>query len=345
MANWKGGFEGKHLTLDEVQDMLTKMPAIPWVKYIVIHNTSLPTISMWKATPGGSKQRILNLAHYYKNVKGWSSGPHGFLPPEGGIFFGTPLTETGTHSPSWNSSAWGFELAGDYNLDDPDSGDGLTVKTTAVRLVAMLLKHQGLDVDAIRFHYEDPKTTHKGCPGRKLDKAKFVALVKKEMGESPTKPEEPLIQPGNFMPSDFCRSWAKRFEGKMLKAYWDKNDWAIGYGHNNGSGVPPAVKEGMEITEEEAEKILDADLALQARYINKLVTVPLTQGQVDAMILHVFQQGPGNVRKGKVLPLINAKEFDKAAETIKNWPTKNLGLQRRRLVESQIFMGEKPTKW
>lgn len=335
MANWKGGFEGKHYTLDEALEFISKMPVQPWLKNIVIHNTSLPTIDMWKSTPGGSSQRVLNLAHYYKNQKGWSSGPHGFIPPEGGVFWGTPLTATGTHSPSWNSSSIGLELVGDYSKDDPDSGEGLVIKTTAARLVAALLRRHGLGLDAIKFHYEDAKTTHKSCPGSKLSKDKFLELVKEYIP----------VEPGKFTPSDFCRSWAKRFEGKMLKAYWDRTDWAIGYGHNNGSGVPPAVKEGMEITDEEADKILDADLALQARYINKLVTVPLTQGQIDALILHVFQQGPGNFRRGAVMPLVNSGEFDKAAETIKNWPTKNAGLQRRRLVESQIFSGEKPTKW
>lgn len=332
-----------HYTLKEVEDMLAKMGRVPWVKYIVIHNTGLPTIEMWKNTPGGSRQRMFNLAHYYKNQKGWSSGPHGFIPPEGGIFFGTPLTETGTHSPSWNSSSWGFELAGDFNKDDPDSNEGLVVKVTAIRLVALLLKHQGLDVDAIKFHYEDTKTTHKSCPGKKLVKDEFVSRVKEQLWVSEEETE--TFEPGKFKISEFGRSWIKRFEGLMLKAYWDKTDWAIGYGHNNGSGVPPPVFEGMQITEEEANKILENDLSLQERYINILVKVPLTQGQIDAMILHVFQQGPGNVRRGKVLPLINAKEFEAAADTIRNWPTKSPGLQRRRLVESQIFKGEKPTKW
>lgn len=347
MSNWKGGFDGVHFTLYEAQEKLSKMLPVGWVKYIVIHNTSLPSIEMWKSTPGGSKQRILNLAHYYRDNKSWSSGPHVFISPEGGIFWGTPLTETGTHSPSWNSSSWGVELAGDFNKDDPNSSDGLVITTTAARLVAELLKNQGLGIDALRFHYEDPKTTHKSCPGKHLVKEDFLALVKKFLIETTTIKEDEVVlfDPGKFSASDFCRSWAKRFEGKMLKAYWDKSDWAIGYGHNNGSGVPPSVKEGMEITEEEAEKILDADLALQARYINILVKVPLTQGQIDALILHVFQQGPGNFRRGKVLPLVNVKDFEAAADTIKNWPTKLAGLQRRRLVESQIFKGERPIKW
>jgi GH24 family phage-related lysozyme (muramidase) len=156
---------------------------------------------------------------------------------------------------------------------------------------------------------------------------------------------EAMFSPGNYAYDDFCVSWSKRFEGKMLTAYWDRNDWAIGYGHNNGSGVPPKVKQGMTITEAEANSILGQDLNLQLRYLKSYVNVPLTQGQVNALVLHIFQQGPGNFRDGKVRPLVNAEKHAEAAVQIENWPTTNAGLKRRRKVEAQIYRGELPTKW
>jgi lysozyme len=150
---------------------------------------------------------------------------------------------------------------------------------------------------------------------------------------------------GKYRYSDFCVGWCKRFESLQLKAYWDKGNWAIGYGHNHGSNVPPQVHEGDVITEARALEILKIDMDLQLNYLNKLATVPLTQGQVDAMILNLFQQGPGNVKRGKVLPLINAGKHDEAAMALKNWPTTNKGLLRRRQVEYEIYTGGKPTKW
>ena len=156
---------------------------------------------------------------------------------------------------------------------------------------------------------------------------------------------ETTYEPGNFKYSQFCVDWAKRFEGFRANAYWDVSGWAIGYGHNGGSGVPPMVYANSTITPEEAEKVLMADLDLQLHYVNFYVSVPLTQGQVDALILHVFQQGPGNFREGRVRPLINAGKHKEAAEMIKNWPTSKAGLVRRRAVEAQMYLGEKPTKW
>jgi GH24 family phage-related lysozyme (muramidase) len=167
---------------------------------------------------------------------------------------------------------------------------------------------------------------------------------KKEPAEEP-KPTEVLFQPGQYKYSQFCVDWAKRFEGLRLTAYWDVSGWAIGYGHNGGSGIPPYVDKDSVITEAEAERILLQDLDLQLHYVEAYVDVPLTQGQIDALCLHVFQQGPGNFRNGKVRPLVNAGKHAEAAATIKNWPTSKAGLVRRRAVEAQIYLGEKPTKW
>lgn len=153
------------------------------------------------------------------------------------------------------------------------------------------------------------------------------------------------FQPGTFKASEFCYGWCRRFEKLMLTAYWDKNDWAIGYGHNNGSGVPPAVKEGDTITAERAEDILTVDVALQEHYLNAYVKTGLKQGMIDALILNLFQQGPGNFRKGQVSALVNAQSWDAAELALKNWPTTNAGLLRRRVIEAQIFNGDKPTKW
>lgn len=168
----------------------------------------------------------------------------------------------------------------------------------------------------------------------------------------PPAPESQLIQPRHFNLSEYGIEWCKKFEGLgpikdgRTYAYWDVNDWAIGYGHNNGSGIPPSVKEGDSITLEEADRILKlADVPPIEKYLNHYVKVPLTQYQVDALIWHIFQQGPGNFREGRVLPLVNQGEHAKAAATIEAWPTSNKGLQRRRRVEASRYRGETPTRW
>ena len=188
--------------------------------------------------------------------------------------------------------------------------------------------------------------------------AKYLDSAKPEPVLAPLAPEEQkqpvpelLIQPKDFRHSQYGIDWVKRFEGLgpmvngLTTAYWDINDWAIGHGHNNGSGVLPKVKKGDAITLERAYEILLADVALQVHYLNAYVADPLMQYQIDALIWHIFQQGPGNFRNGKVRPLVNKDENEAAANTIENWPTSNAGLKRRRGVEAARYRGGTPMKW
>ena len=169
----------------------------------------------------------------------------------------------------------------------------------------------------------------------------------------PTPVAQPF-QPGSFRAREYGIGWLKKFEGLgpinkvtgLTEAYWDINDWAVGHGHNNGSGIPPAVKKGDAITVAEADRILrECDLPPVEKYLNFYVKTPLHQWQIDALIWHIYQQGPGNFRNGKVLPLVNAGKHEEAANTIGAWPTSNKGLQRRRGVEAARYRGGEPTKW
>jgi hypothetical protein len=92
------------------------------------------------------------------------------------------LTVSGTHSPSWNKIALGVEMLGDYDKDEFDSGRGLKVHQNAVAAFATLSAVLGIDPDKIRLHKEDPLTTH-ACPGKKVNKNKFIQEVKDLMAK------------------------------------------------------------------------------------------------------------------------------------------------------------------
>src|SRR5271165_5063255 len=80
----------------------------------------------------------------------------------------------------------------------------------------------------------------------------------------------------------------KRFEGLRLKAYQDDGGvWTIGYGHT-GKDVKPR----MTITEAKADDLLRSDVHTAVDAVSRLVTVPLTQGQFDALVDFVFNLGP-----------------------------------------------------
>jgi lysozyme len=65
-----------------------------------------------------------------------------------------------------------------------------------------------------------------------------------------------------------------------------KGIWTIGYGHTKG------VKEGDTCTMAEALEWLHDDVAEAVLEVCRLVSVPLTQNQFDALVSLVFNVGP-----------------------------------------------------
>jgi GH24 family phage-related lysozyme (muramidase) len=156
------------------------------------------------------------------------------------------------------------------------------------------------------------------------------------------------LEPKDWHASDFLVLWMKSIEGLRLKAYWDKNDWAIGYGHNNSSKRPPAVVQNTTLKDEaEAEAILRKDIEAYAVFLRKLIKVPLQQCHVDGLLLNMFRQGPTQFGRGEVAAHVNSKAFWTAARLMRDHPTSNAGLKRRFMIEYRIFNGEKPApgKW
>ena len=83
----------------------------------------------------------------------------------------------------------------------------------------------------------------------------------------------------------------KHFEGCELKAYrCPANVLTIGYGHTKN------VTEDMEITQQEANDMLDEELIEYCEYIDKMVKVSLNQNQFDALVAWIYNLGPTNFR-------------------------------------------------
>lgn len=138
-------------------------------EFVVVHNTQIPTLAKWRTMPG--KRWMAALESYYRDDQGWSGGPHLFVD-DVGIWGFTPLTVPGVHSPSWNDRSWGLEIVGDYETEPLED----TVRENVFDALHVLHRAAGWTSPQIRFHKEDPKTTH-DCPGRNIVKAQFVAGV------------------------------------------------------------------------------------------------------------------------------------------------------------------------
>lgn len=126
------------------------------------------------------------------------------------------------------------------------------------------------------------------------------------------------------------------FEGFRSKAYkCQAGVLTIGYGHTKG------VKEGMTISEDEAEKLLWGDLVRLRNDVAPLIRVGVTEGQFIALLSFAYNVGVGNLKKSTLLRLLNRGSYSHASEEFAKWiyvkgqPSK--GLMNRRKREREYF--------
>lgn len=130
---------------------------------VVLHNTGKIN---WPGVVNGKEitpeQRLDNMSVGWRNAK-FKAAPHLVLPPDGLVWLAWPLWKPGTHSPSWNSTFWGIEMVGDFRFEDPTPE---LIRTASMAMAGMYrLLGQQVDGNHFKLHKEDPKTTHRDCPG------------------------------------------------------------------------------------------------------------------------------------------------------------------------------------
>ena len=189
MPDWKG-IVGKSFTPDDFDSYCHTLQWTAWrPSFIVLHNTGVPSLA--QRPKGLSKQNILSLESFYRDTQKWKAGPHLFID-DLQIWVFTPLTVSGTHSPSWNKLALGVEMLGDFEREAFGSGRGLKVRKNAVAVLATLCAVLGIDNHTMRLHREDPLTTH-ACPGKNVRKLEIIQevgdlIISRHSGEHPLKP-------------------------------------------------------------------------------------------------------------------------------------------------------------
>lgn len=133
----------------------------------------------------------------------------------------------------------------------------------------------------------------------------------------------------------------KQFEGFRSHAYIDVAGFAtIGYGHR----IVPPESFAKGVTVSQAEVLLGRDVAAAERAVASLVEVPLTQGQLDALVDFCFNLGAGRLARSTLLRALNAGRYDAAAEQLLRWDLAggvvNLGLKARREAELRLWKRE-----
>jgi GH24 family phage-related lysozyme (muramidase) len=132
----------------------------------------------------------------------------------------------------------------------------------------------------------------------------------------------------------------KSSEGFRASVYSDAAGLpTIGYGHK----LQPAESFPKGITEAQAGAILAQDLLMAMDAVDRLVKVPLTQGQFDALVDFTFNLGEGRLAKSTLLADLNAGAYDSAAQQLLLWDHAGAvelpALKARREAEYNLWTG------
>src|SRR3989344_4820155 len=126
----------------------------------------------------------------------------------------------------------------------------------------------------------------------------------------------------------------KSFEGFRPRAVQRADgSWTIGYGHTR------SAREGLSVSESDAELLLQYDLIPVVRAIGS-VHAPLNQHQFDALASFAFSVGVDRFTTSDVLARLNAGAPDEAAEALGGWSddTEIVTPPRRRAAERALFV-------
>ena len=133
----------------------------------------------------------------------------------------------------------------------------------------------------------------------------------------------------------------KRSEGFRSTAYLDAAGLpTIGYGHKilRGESYPGGMDEAQ------ACRLLAVDVQQAEEAVERLVRVPLTQGQFDALVDFCFNLGPARLAASTLLRELNAGDYEGARRQLLVWDhagrTIVAGLKTRREAEFRLWGGD-----
>ena len=133
----------------------------------------------------------------------------------------------------------------------------------------------------------------------------------------------------------------KSFEGLRRRSEpLPGGGWIVGYGHTR------SARQGVEVTEREAEYLLRYDLREVEKMVRNSIHAPLNQNEFDAIISFAWNIGRDSFHSSDVLKYINAGEMIAAAESFSAWRKARVdgrsivvdALVRRRAAEKNLFL-------
>tara|TARA_R110000744_G_C19308112_1_gene556443 strand:+ start:637 stop:1086 length:450 start_codon:yes stop_codon:yes gene_type:complete len=134
----------------------------------------------------------------------------------------------------------------------------------------------------------------------------------------------------------------KAFEGFSGKPYLCPAEyWTIGYGNIRCRDGSRVKEETPHVTEAEAEDLLAHELVSFERTVDRLIKVPLQQGQYDALVSFAYNLGGGALSASSLRRMLNRGNYSGAERQFKRWVfaggRKLRGLVKRRAAEAALF--------
>lgn len=129
----------------------------------------------------------------------------------------------------------------------------------------------------------------------------------------------------------------KHFEGFSSTVYICPSGLpTIGYGH-----LIKKREAYTSITEDEAEELLRHDVQVAEKAVLRLINVPLTDGQFDALVSFTFNLGSGSLQSSTLRRVVNRNDHCEVPTQLRRWVWSNgkklKGLQLRRKAESTLY--------
>ena len=138
------------------------------------------------------------------------------------------------------------------------------------------------------------------------------------------------------------------FEGLSLKPYLcPASYWTIGYGNRFLADGSPVTATTRPITQAQAVDLLRQTVAALQAKLSSFVTVPLTAYQEGALLSWQFNVGSNAAQGSTLVRRLNQRLYSAAAQQFLVWDKATVGgrlvvlpgLQRRRKIESAVFLG------
>jgi lysozyme len=131
-------------------------------------------------------------------------------------------------------------------------------------------------------------------------------------------------------------AFIKQWEGLRLDAYkCSASVWTIGYGHT------ATAKQGMRISQTEAERLLYQDLAVFEAEVSRAVDVKLSDNQFAALVSWTYNVGVQAMRTSSLIRKLNQGDYASVPGELARWNkvggTVNKGLSNRRAAEAGLW--------